>query len=70
MYQYVSANVAITKDSQIYLVIGSGSYKKLEPVSISLNTMGEDSFGNKLPFILTYRDGKQHQIGYNWYFVV
>jgi len=64
----IHSSTAVRQDKQVYQLVGSGSCKKFEPVKVTNNPGDIDEFGNCLPFIITYANGKSHQIGYNWYF--
>lgn len=46
---------------QVCLLVGSGSQKKYEPVTIT---------GDLGDWMLTYQDGRSHKIGWNWTFYV
>lgn len=52
--------------NQAYISVGSGSFKKYEPVTITQNTGGIDAFGNNEKWIITYVDGRSHQIHSDW----
>lgn len=58
--QMVCPNTAESYNRQVYMEFGSGSFKTLEPVTITRTQGGEH------PFTITYADGRTHGIGYNW----
>lgn len=66
----IHASTAVYQQKQVYQMIGSGSNKRLEPVTILHNLEEPDIYGNNLPYIIKYSNGNSHQIGYNWYFYV
>ena len=58
-FKLISPNTA-SGYSQVYIMVGSGSDKRLEPVAISRNEGGE------YPWRITYAGGRSHEIHSNW----